>query len=131
MRDRSTSVHHVTALDAAFYKWIKDPERCRLSEAGCVTVVLGSDVPAVVSAFGGDPGVPPLHKTELLDLPLMTKVARVASVEPAVVAVEWNGFEGERIEVLRAVSANELAVSVFWHVNGRMTFSLAVQRELM
>lgn len=102
-------------------------------EAVCVTYARGADADGMIRAFGGDPA----------DAPEMTldehaeEMARhrYGSVPQAVlvtcegdwlVSVEDNGFQGSRPEVLRPLSRDAPAMSVFWNVNGANEFAYAV-----
>jgi Family of unknown function (DUF6461) len=55
----------------------------------------------------------------------------VAEVPGGVIAVEFNGFQGSRPEVLRAVSAGGKAASAYWNVNSATRVSLAQSGRLL
>ena len=59
------------------------------------------------------------------------EVAAVGQVGDVVVAVEPNGFQGSRREVLRVASRVGEAVSVYWNVNLVCRFSYSVGGELV
>lgn len=110
------------AMDEA-YTWVEDPGMCKIGVAGCITVVTGSRPVEVLAAFGADIE-PSAHPWEYAwDRPEPT--VAVATVDDAVVAVEDNGFEGSRSEVLRVASRPARAGAVFWNVNGTRRVGLA------
>ncbi|WP_412748682.1 hypothetical protein [Krasilnikovia sp. M28-CT-15] len=102
-----------------------------LGEAACVTFAKG-DADTVISAFGGDPAHVSVMTIEESEAALsgyhysaVPKTVLVRGVGDWQVAVEPNGFEGSRIEVLRPFCARGPALSVFWGLNGSQ-FSYAV-----
>lgn len=52
-------------------------------------------------------------------------LALIGCVGEGVVVLEYNGCQGSRPEVLRSVSSQSLAVSVYWNVNMSSRFSFA------
>lgn len=100
-----------------------------LPDAGCVTLARYGDVAAVARAFGGDPERGRrLSLAAAADLsPGSPEDAWVAlrSAGTWVLAVEVNGWQGSRPEVLERVSAGTLAVSSYWNVNGTTRFCYA------
>ena len=115
--------------DAEDYQWAVDPRQTFLAVAGCVTAVLGLERDDVLAGFGADLGHPPMA-LDPRDPPDGHTVA-VASIGPAIVAVEYNGFQGARPEILRVISRVQLAVSVYWNVNDHMEFSYAAGGEVV
>jgi hypothetical protein len=105
------------------YAWLSDESATELAHAGCVTVVTGNTVDGVLAAFGAETGQSyPLNQDFLAEAQTAVSVAEVAG---AVVAVEFNGYQGSRSEVLGPASKNGKAASVFWNVNGVTEFTCA------
>jgi hypothetical protein len=111
-REKGASVTEATAAD---YAWFNDHW---LRERFCITLVRGLDAAEVLQRFGGERSQPrPLTVTEAGELsgsihagyPQLILVARARGWS---VAVEDNGVEGWRPEVLRALSRDTQAVSV-------------------
>jgi len=98
-----------------------------LGEAACVTMVKTTDVDAVVRGFGGVASeartIPHTEVGNDLDGAYAVAVVRRGEY---VVAVEVNGFQGSRPEVLRRVSRLGETVSAFWNVEALTRFSYAV-----
>jgi Family of unknown function (DUF6461) len=124
----------VAEANAADYAWLEDHW---LREAFCITLVLGLDEVEVLRRLGGEHSQPrPLTAGEAGELsgsfhagyPQIVLVARAGSWA---VAVEDNGWEGSRPEVLRALSAGTQAVSVYRNVNALGYFSDAVDGEVL
>jgi Family of unknown function (DUF6461) len=90
------------------------------NEALCVAVVTGRTEDEVLDAYGGDPAATfPATFEGVWDLGADGDVVLlVRTVGDRVLAVENNGYEGSRPEVLREVTAPGAAmVSVFWNVS--------------
>jgi Family of unknown function (DUF6461) len=109
----------VAEATAADYGWFKDHW---LRQAFCITLVRGLDEVEVLRRFGGERSQPRTFTTgEAGQLsgsfhagyPQLILVAKAGGWS---VAVEDNGWEGTRPEVLRALSAGTQALSV--HHNG-------------
>lgn len=113
------------------YRWIADPPQSMLAVAACVTVVRGAGVAGTVSAFGGDPSVRPEPFRALVEAGASLDLAAIGAVDDVVLAIEPNGWEGSRPEVLRRASASGAAVSVYWNVNMLTRFSYAVEGEVI
>ncbi|MBO8190715.1 hypothetical protein ITI46_03215 [Streptomyces oryzae] len=117
-----------------------------LDEAACITAVRGADVAEVIRLFGGDPvGAPPARAKprawgkavqrvlgeelleELAEHPdRQTSPIAVAQAGPAVVVVEYNGFQGTREEVLRPLSRlGGRAASAYWNDDALSELALA------
>jgi hypothetical protein len=112
-REMGASVAEATAAD---YAWFNDHW---LREAFCITLVRGLDEGEVLRRFGGERSQPrPLTAGGAGELSgsfhagYPQTILATRSVGWAV-AVEDNGFEGWRPEVLRALSRGSQAVSVF------------------
>jgi hypothetical protein len=119
---------------AADYAWFKDHW---LHEAFCITLVRGADGAEVLRRFGGERGqLRRLTLGEAGELsgsfhagyPQLVLAARSGGWT---VAVEDNGWEGTRPEVLRALSRGTRAVSVYRNINALSLFSLAVDGALV
>jgi Family of unknown function (DUF6461) len=106
----------VAEATAADYAWFNDHW---LGEAFCITLVRGLGEAEVLRRFGGEHSPPRrLTVTQVGELsePLPVRYLQlvlVATADGWSVAVEANGFEGWRQEVLRALSRGSQAVSVF------------------
>ncbi|OXM60778.1 DUF6461 domain-containing protein [Amycolatopsis vastitatis] len=98
-----------------------------LGEAACVTMVKTTDVDAVMRGFGGVAGeartIPFAEAGNDLDEAYAVAVCRQGEY---VVAIEVNGFQGSRPEVLRRVSRLGETVSAFWNIEALTRFSYAV-----
>ncbi|WP_232663416.1 DUF6461 domain-containing protein [Pseudonocardia sp. TRM90224] len=103
------------------FEWVG---RSVLSEAATVTVVTGADPESVVRGFGGDPAEPVSMRELLEDFGIDPWVA-VLPVEGAVLAVEFNGWQGAQGPVLQALSRNGSASSSYWNVNAVRRLSFA------
>lgn len=126
-----------SAAGAEAYAWVKESV---LRDAGCVTLVRSGDQAAVALAFGGDPGhTRPLSLVAAANLSLGASGGELAAspwmalrpVQSWLLAVEVNGWQGSRPEVLSRVSAGTLAVSAYWNVNGTTRFSYAAGGRLL
>ncbi|GAA2155769.1 hypothetical protein GCM10009844_43320 [Nocardioides koreensis] len=104
------------------YTWLEDS---LLGEAACLTVVLGKSRESVLADFGADAQVVvPIddaygNGVSLVDIP------------DGVIAIEYNGFQGAQPEVLRALSVDGSASSMFWNVNDDNAFSCARGGQLV
>jgi hypothetical protein len=93
-------------------------------------VVTGSTVDDVLRAFGADPTQPTsLQAIEDDVLKRQSLDPRVAVLDTgdAVVAVEYNGWEGSDEALLARASAGGRAASMYWSVNGHSRLSFAEQ----
>ena len=99
------------------YHWID-----RFMDSGAtVTIASGISVDELIRAFGGDPSVPAVAR-EPWEIDQMLLVGVLGD---GVVAIERNGWEGNRAEVLRRASAHGRAASVYWNVEGVERFAAA------
>ncbi|MGK3208457.1 DUF6461 domain-containing protein [Amycolatopsis sp. MEPSY49] len=102
-----------------------------LGEAACVTMVKTADVDAVVRGFGGIAReartIPFAEAGNDLEEAYAIAVCRRGEY---VVAIEVNGFQGSRPEVLRRVSRLGETVSTFWNINALTRFSYAVDGRI-
>ncbi|MEV6644352.1 DUF6461 domain-containing protein [Amycolatopsis sp. NPDC051371] len=102
-----------------------------LGEAACVTMVRTTDVDAVVRGLGGVAGevrtVPFAEAGNDLDQAYAIVVCHQGEY---VVAIEANGFQGSRPEVLRRVSRLGETVSAFWNIEALTRFSYAVNGRI-
>ncbi|MGP3990214.1 DUF6461 domain-containing protein [Streptomyces sp. 3N207] len=104
-----------------------------LDEAACITAVRGADVADVIRLFGGDPdrAVQRVLGEDLLEelfdgTDRETSPIAVAQAGPAVVVVEYNGFQGSREEVLRPLSRlGGRAASAYWNDDALSQLALA------
>ncbi|MGH3280904.1 MAG: DUF6461 domain-containing protein [Trebonia sp.] len=120
---------HDGALEVESFEWIY---RSILGEAGCVTLIEAGDPAAVVRAFGGR-----MEEARRLSA---EEIGEVFGGEPSVavrrqgdwvIAIEDNGWQGSRTEVLRRVCEETRAVSAFWNVNAVTRFSYAADGRLL
>jgi hypothetical protein len=105
------------------YAWLTDDDATTLAQAGCVTVVTGATVSAVLNAFGAR-----TDRTYAVDDTFLREAhtaACVVDVPGGVVAVEFNGYQGSRAEVLGPASRRGKAASIFWNVNYVVQFTCA------
>lgn len=101
-----------------------------LDEAACVTAATGVTEDEVIRLFGGDPGG---ARPRVLDEELAEELPdhdtlhiAVTTAGPAVVVVEYNGFQGSREEVLRPLSRlGGRAASAYWNVDAMSQLTLA------
>jgi hypothetical protein len=100
-------------MDLSSWQWLRDG-RSPLADAGCVTAVAGTDADLVLESFGADPE--PLAPGEV-NWPGESPMVSVAQADDGVIAMEVNGFQGSREEVLRVVSKHGRAASIVWNVN--------------
>lgn len=119
---------------AADYAWLDDHW---LREAFCITLVRGLDEAELLRRFGGERGQPrTLTAREAGELSSSLRagypqIVLATRIGVWAVAVEDNGWEGSRPEVLRALSRGTQAVSVYRNVNALAYFSDAVDGELL
>lgn len=101
-----------------------------LDEAACVTAATGVTEAEAIRLFGGDPGS---ARARVLDEELAEELPdddsphiAVTTAGPAVVVVEYNGFQGSREEILRPLSRlGERAASAYWNVDALSRLTLA------
>jgi hypothetical protein len=106
------------------YEWVDD----ELSDAACVTAIADAAVEAVLAAFGADPSIE-LTGNDAFGDDYGGAVAAHA-VPGGVVAVELNGYQGSRGEVLARLSTLGLAASIFWNVEDDNAFTYASDGEV-
>jgi Family of unknown function (DUF6461) len=119
------------AAEVAAFSWVQDTV---ISEAACVTLVRSGDPAKVARALGGR-----LRQSRRASLAQAAEelgaegdaVVAVRGVGSWVLAVEDNGWQGSRPEVLRRVSRGTRAVSTFWNVNGVTRFSYAASGQVV
>jgi Family of unknown function (DUF6461) len=123
----------VAEATAADYAWFKDYWPCG---AYCITLVRGLDEVEVLRRFGGERSQPrtltvgeagELSRSFHAGYPQIVLAARSGGWA---VALEDNGWEGWRPEVLRALSGGTQAVSVFYN-GSEGYFSYAVDGEVL
>ncbi|MFG1889214.1 DUF6461 domain-containing protein [Micromonospora sp. NPDC049051] len=115
----------------AAYRWLR---QSALSVAATVTVVTGAGVPDVLRAFGADPARP--ESIRALREDLMRRRSSdpwvaVLDVGGAVLAVEYNDWQGSTGPVLTRASASGRAASMFWNVNALTRLSFAERGEVL
>ena len=96
--------------------------------AATVTVVTGSTAEDVLRAFGADPDQPQSLRRISDDVTARSWVdpwVAVLETGTAVLAVEYNGFQGADVAILRRASAKGRAGSMFWNVNAMTRLSFA------
>ena len=103
------------------YRWVGEG---RAGEAATFTVVTGASVDEVLTAFGADP-TQPVSLDDCAGQSGIEPWVAVTEVPGAVVAVEYNGWQGAQDPVLRAASASGLAASMYWNVNALTRLSFA------
>jgi hypothetical protein len=113
-------------VSAQDYAWIEDV----FDDAACVTVVVGLDTHEVLRAFGADPSasVSIADASEAAydeDAAGDDLYVCLQTIPGAVLAVEFNGYQGSLEEVLAAASAGGKAASMFWNVEDDNAFSCA------
>lgn len=111
------------------YRWV---EKSALADAGTITVVTAANPDTVVRAFGGDPATPE-QMDELEDRSMQhgDPWIAVAPITDAVLAVEYNGYQGSHSPELRALSRGTRAASLYWNVNGVTRLSFAADDRIV
>jgi Family of unknown function (DUF6461) len=107
------------------YRWVRHSS---LHMAATVTVVTGSSADDVLRAFDADPARPESLSDISDDVTArmaMEPWVAVLDTGGAVLAVEYNGFEGFGQDVLCRASARGRAASMFWNVNAMTRLSFA------
>ncbi|WP_036559345.1 DUF6461 domain-containing protein [Nocardia brasiliensis] len=111
------------------YRWV---EKSALADAGTITVVAASDPETVVRAFGADPASPErMEELEERAIERGDPWIAVASLTDAVLAVEYNGYQGSQGPELRALSRGTRAASLYWNVNGLTRLSFAADGRIV
>ncbi|MGH3250452.1 MAG: DUF6461 domain-containing protein [Trebonia sp.] len=113
------------------YRWVR---RSALDIAATVTVVTGSTTEEVVRAFGADPRRPESLRAIADDLNVRMSVdpwVAVLEAGAAVLAIEYNGFQGSNGGVLGRASAGGRAASMFWNVNAMTSLSFAEDGQVL
>ncbi|MFI7650289.1 DUF6461 domain-containing protein [Micromonospora sp. NPDC049460] len=113
------------------YRWLR---HSTLGEAATVTVVTGTNVADVLRAFGADPARPESMRAINDDLMRRQSIdpwVAMLDVGDAVLAVEYNGWQGSTAPVLTRVSAGGRAASMFWNINAVTRLSFAERGEVL
>ncbi|MGW4500816.1 DUF6461 domain-containing protein [Micromonospora sp. NPDC004336] len=113
------------------YRWLR---RSSLGEAATVTVVTATSVADVLRAFGADPARPESLRAigdDLMSRRSIDPWVAVLDLGDAVLAVEYNGWQGSTAPVLTRASAGGRAASMFWNVNAVTRLSFAERGELL
>ena len=103
------------------YRWIDDT---MLSMGATVTVVTDSTADAVLRAFGADPTRPESLRAideEVTETMSLDPWVAVLDAGTAVLAVEYNGWQGTDESVLCRASAGGRAASMYWSSGNGMT----------
>jgi hypothetical protein len=112
------------------YRWL---EETRLAMGATVTVVTGSTIEATLRALGADPARPESLRAiyqEVAETMSLDPWIAVLDAGPAVIAVEYNGWQGTDRSVLSRASAGGRAASMFWS-NGATRCSFAEGGRLL
>jgi len=115
----------------AVYRWLRGTS---LEVAATVTVVTGADVADVLRAFGADPTQPESLRgigDDLMSRRSTDPWVAVLDVGGAVLAVEFNGWQGSTEPVLARASAGGRAASMNWNVNAVTRLSFAEHGEVL
>ncbi|MEW2378097.1 DUF6461 domain-containing protein [Micromonospora sp. NPDC047812] len=115
----------------AAYRWVPQSS---LGQAATVTVVTGAGAADVLRAFGADPARPESMRAIGEDLMRRRSIdpwVAVADIGGAVLAVEYNGWQGSTGPVLTRASAGGRAASMFWNVNAVTRLSFAEHGEVL
>jgi hypothetical protein len=113
----------------AAYRWLRDSW---LQDAATVTIVTGADVADVLRAFGADPARPESMRALSEELsPSVRPWVAVLDIGGAVVAVEFNGWQGAGASVLARASAGGRAASMYWTVDAMTRLSFAERGEVL
>jgi hypothetical protein len=115
---RQVAVEGTSVIDR--FSWV---DESALGEAACVTVVTGTAPEPVLQSFGAEGAPRRLAPHDALDE--VDPMVAIARIPAGTVAVEYNGYEGSRQEVLAPASRDGLAASVFWNVNMDMQVHVA------
>jgi Family of unknown function (DUF6461) len=113
------------------YRWIRDSA---LDVAATVTAATGLTVEEVLRAFGADPARP--ESLRGLDDEVTARMSidpwvAVLDIGNAVLAVEYNGWQGAQEPVLLRASAGGRAASMYWNVNAVTRLSFAEGGRLL
>jgi hypothetical protein len=111
------------------YSWVRDYGRSKIAQAACITVATCLSCEEVLLALGADLDSGTLPWADLSQIEEPT-VAVVAAGD-AVVAVEPNGWQGNRPEVLRPLSRSGRAASTYWNTDSDMKVSVAEGGRLL
>jgi Family of unknown function (DUF6461) len=114
--------------DLSRHEWLSDSAQTSLFEAGCVTLIAGALAKKVLTAFGADADER-IPVAEVLDD--AQAAVSVVEVDGGVIAVEFNGYQGSRPQVLQAAARPGKAASMFWNVNGHERFGCAQRGKVL
>lgn len=113
------------------YRWL---DRSSLSVAATVTVVTGADIADVLRAFNADPARPESLRginEDLMHRRSIDPWVAVLDIGGAVLAVEYDGWQGSTEPVLTRASAGGRAASMYWNVNALTRLSFAEHGEVL
>ncbi|MBR7831847.1 hypothetical protein KDL01_01160 [Actinospica durhamensis] len=116
----------------AAYRWISGSF---LREAATVTIATGVTPEELIRIFGGDPDRPEptasiSHEQHEDRNKLIASIA-VLDIGGGVLAVEDNGFQGADSEIVRKLSRQGRAASMYWNVNALTCLTLAEGGRLL
>jgi hypothetical protein len=104
-------------------RWLAPRGLGGMADAACLTFVRGRDRDEILSTFGAELDRPTLTLTEALE-DVVTCIGVLAWGD-GFLAIEPNGGEGLRPGLLRELSREGAAASLFWDVNGTVVLSCA------
>jgi hypothetical protein len=116
------------AKPIARLEWVKS----MLGDAACLTWVSGADLSQVADAYGGDWGRRRrMNWRQLSQVSTLTHpLVGLKEVGDWILAVEFNGWQGSRAEILDPASATGTAVSCYWSVDGYPRFGIGHHRDV-
>ncbi|MCW6006248.1 hypothetical protein K1W54_16935 [Micromonospora sp. CPCC 205371] len=113
------------------YRWVRDST---LAMAATITVVTGATVEQVLEAFGADPARPePMREIadNLRNRGAIDPWVAVLDTADAVLAVEYNGYQGAQASIVCGASRCGRAASWYWNVNALTQLSFAERGVLL
>jgi hypothetical protein len=113
------------------YRWLRHSP---LAEAATVTVATGITVEDLLRAFGADPDEPEAISDiidDLTDTGSIDPWVAVLDTDDAILAVEYNGWQGSLEPVLHAASTGGRAASMYWNVNAVTRLSFAEHGQIL
>ncbi|MEV6769393.1 DUF6461 domain-containing protein [Nocardia sp. NPDC051030] len=113
-RLRGESEPPILIAPYADHRWV---ESSGVEMAATFTLITGSTTAEVLRAFGADPSAP-VSINVLANSGRYEQWVAVLALDSMVLAIEDNGSQGSLEPVLRALSRNGKAASVFWNING-------------
>jgi hypothetical protein len=130
---RADSLARVPVADPESFSWVEDGT-VTYSEAGCLTLVAGLSATEALQRVGADltqAASGPLGGGRVQGYSMISVHAAGSPDSSSAVLIEDNGYEGAQPNVLAALSRKGRAASVFWNVNGIVTFGCARRGKLV